>query len=89
MRVGLVYAGEQQIMLQCQVEENTTVGEAIESSGILRMCHEIDLKRHKVGIYGRFVKLDNALKDGDRIEIYRKITRVLDDDDDDEDEDDE
>ncbi|WP_026193624.1 RnfH family protein [Teredinibacter turnerae] len=88
MRVGLIYAGETQVMLQCQVDDNTTVGDAIESSGILRMCQDIDLKRHKVGIYGRFVKLNNVLKEGDRIEIYRKITRVLDDDDDDEDDDD-
>ncbi|TVZ38777.1 hypothetical protein P886_3159 [Alteromonadaceae bacterium 2753L.S.0a.02] len=85
MRVGLIYAGDKQVMLQCQVDDNATVGDAIENSGILKMCQEIDLKRHKVGIYGRFVKLENPLKDGDRIEIYRKITRVVDEDDDEDD----
>lgn len=85
MNVGLVYAGSKQILLNCAVEESATVGEVIENSGILKMCQEIDLKIHKVGVYGRFVKLDTPLKDGDRIEIYRKIIRELDDDDDEDD----
>ncbi len=88
MKVALVYAGTKKIKLNCNVEEQNTVAEIIESSGILKMCPEIDLKSQKVGVYGKFIKLDNTLKDGDRIEIYRKITRVIDDDDDDDDDDD-
>ena len=33
----------------------------------------IDLAAQKVGVFGRLVKLDAALKPGDRIEIYRGI----------------
>ncbi|SMF28032.1 hypothetical protein SAMN02745866_01790 [Alteromonadaceae bacterium Bs31] len=88
MKVGLIYAGEKPVMLNCHADEDSTVQQVIERSGILNMCQDIDLKVHKVGIYGRFVKLDTALKEGDRIEIYRKITRVIDEDDDDEDDED-
>ena len=87
MKVSIFYAGSPPIMLNRQVAEDSTVAEIIDQSGMLMMCKEIDLDKQKVGVYGRFVKLDSTVKDGDRIEIYRKITRVLDDDDDDDDDD--
>jgi putative ubiquitin-RnfH superfamily antitoxin RatB of RatAB toxin-antitoxin module len=34
----------------------------------------IDLETQKVGVFGRLVKLDAALRPGDRVEIYRPIT---------------
>ena len=86
--VPIIYAGTEQIILKQRVKANTTVGEVIHLSGILDMCSDIDLSVSKIGIYGKFVKLDSRVNDGDRIEIYRKITRVLDDDDDDDDDDD-
>lgn len=85
MRIALVYAAPQPLQLSCQVEEGTTVAEAIEQSGLLRFCPEVDLKKHKVGVFGKFVKLDSPLREGDRVEIYQRITRVLDEDDDDDD----
>ena len=51
----------------------STVADGIERSGILKQFPDIDLKRQKVGVFGRLVKLDSALKPGDRIEIYRAI----------------
>lgn len=85
MKIGVVYAGPQQLQLSCNLDDGCTVADAIERSGILRFCPDIDLKAQKVGVYGKFVKLDSVLKDGDRVEIYRKITRVVDDEDDDDD----
>ncbi|NPU93484.1 MAG: RnfH family protein [Gammaproteobacteria bacterium] len=85
MKIGVVYAGPQQLQLNCNLDDGCTVADAIERSGILRFCPDIDLKAQKVGVYGKFVKLDSVLKDGDRVEIYRKITRVVDDEDDDDD----
>lgn len=84
MKIAIVYAGSRQVTLQCAIDEGATVKQALEKSGILNCCPDIDLKKQKVGIFGKFVKLDSALNEGDRIEIYRKITRVLDDEDDDE-----
>lgn len=84
MKVAVVYAAAAQpLLLSCQVADGSSVAQAIEQSGLLRFCPEIDLKKHKVGVFGKFVKLDSALKEGDRVEIYQRITRVLDDDDDD------
>lgn len=86
MKVAVVYAvAPQPLLLICQVAEGSSVEQAIEQSGLLRYRPEIDLKKQKVGVFGKFVKLDSPLKDGDRVEIYQRITRVLDDDDDDDD----
>lgn len=86
MRVAVVYAAPPQpLQLACQVEDGATVQQAIEQSGLLRYCPQIDLRTQKVGVFGKFVKLDSLLKEGDRVEIYQRITRVLDEDDDDED----
>lgn len=86
MKISVVYASPRQpLQLSCRVEEGCSVAQAIEQSGVLRYCPDIDLKQQKVGVYGKFVKLDTVLKEGDRVEIYQRITRVLDDDDDDDD----
>lgn len=83
MKVGVVYAGNQPVALSCKIDDGATIRQVIESSGILRRCPDINLNQQKVGVFGKFVKLDAVAHDGDRIEIYRKITRVLDDEDDD------
>ena len=38
------------------------------------MFPHIDLETQKVGVFGKLVKLDAALRPGDRVEIYRPIT---------------
>lgn len=86
MRVGVVYANaKHQLWLNVEVGDDCDVRGAIERSGIIEYCPEIDLNRHKVGIFGKLARLDGALHDGDRIEIYQRITRQLDDDDEDDD----
>jgi uncharacterized protein len=87
MKISLVYAGEIPIQLRCELPDEATVGDAIQESGILRLCPEIDLKVHKIGVFGKLAKLDAPLRDGDRVEIYQKILRQLDDEDDNDDED--
>jgi putative ubiquitin-RnfH superfamily antitoxin RatB of RatAB toxin-antitoxin module len=54
--------------------DGSTVREAIECSGLLPQFPEIDLSTQAVGIFGRIVKLDTRVNDGDRVEIYRPIT---------------
>ena len=85
VKVAVIYAGPWHVLLNCQLEEGSTVQDAIDRSGVLNLYPEIDLKTQKVGVYGKFVKLDSPLSEGDRVEIYRRITRVLDDDEDDDD----
>ena len=84
MNISVAYAGEiAQAWIQVSIADDCTVQQAIEKSGILVQFPEINLKSAKIGIYGKFTKLDGNLQDGDRIEIYRPITKVLDEDDDD------
>lgn len=75
MQIGVAYSeAGQQIWLTVEVPDSSTVKEAIERSGILKSFPTIDLEAQKVGVFGKLVKLDAALRTGDRIEIYRPIT---------------
>ncbi|AXS79942.1 RnfH family protein [Dechloromonas sp. HYN0024] len=74
MQIGVAYSEPgQQIWLNIEVPDESSVHQAIERSGILKQFPHIDLSAQKVGVYGRLVKLDAGLKPGDRIEIYRGI----------------
>jgi len=53
---------------------DVNVRDAIVRSGILQSFPTIDLETQKVGVFGRLVKPDTALRPGDRVEIYRSIT---------------
>ena len=88
MKVSIAYAGEEkQLWYEFDIDDESTVETAIDASGILTECPEINVKRQKIGIFGKYTKLTAPLHDGDRIEIYRQITRVLDEDDDEDDDD--
>jgi len=74
MKIGIAYASpSRQIWLTTEVPDGATIADAIERSGILKQFPEIDLEQQKVGIFGKLAKLDAALADGDRVEIYRPI----------------
>jgi hypothetical protein len=75
MNIGVAYADKfKRLWLQLEVPDGSTVREAIERSGLLPQFPEIDLNTQAVGIFGRIVKLDTRVSDGDRVEIYRPIT---------------
>ena len=74
LKVEVAYAlPGQQVLLELEVEEGTTVREAIERSGLLSRFPEIELARGRVGIFGNRVDLETALREGDRVEIYRPL----------------
>ena len=92
MKIGVAYSEpEKQVWLNVDIDEGATVEDAISKSGVLDIFPHIDLENQKVGVYGKFCKLDAKLKEGDRVEIYRAITadpktvkrRDMDDDEDD------
>jgi putative ubiquitin-RnfH superfamily antitoxin RatB of RatAB toxin-antitoxin module len=75
MNVGVCYAeADRQLWMRLEVPDGSNVQETIKLSGILKQYPEIDLTIQKVGIFGKIAKLDAQVKDGDRVEIYRKIT---------------
>lgn len=56
-----------------EVEQGTTIGEAIELSGVLQAFPEINLATQPVGIYAKKKPLETVLQARDRIEIYRPL----------------
>ncbi|MDP1613187.1 MAG: RnfH family protein [Sulfuritalea sp.] len=75
MQIGVAYSeAGQQIWLNIEVPDSSTVRDAIDRSGILKSFPTIDLETQKVGVFGKMVKLDAPLRPGDRVEIYRPIT---------------
>jgi len=74
IKVEVAYAlPEEQIILGFEVAEGSTIEQAITISGILEKYPDIDLSRQKVGIFGKLKKMDQVLRAGDRVEIYRPL----------------
>jgi putative ubiquitin-RnfH superfamily antitoxin RatB of RatAB toxin-antitoxin module len=72
--VEVIYAlPDQQPLLRVQLAEGASVKDAIHESGVLEAFPEIDLTRNKVGIFSKLVKLDEPVRDKDRVEIYRPL----------------
>jgi len=71
IRVGVVYADPQtQIEKWVEVPPDSTVGEAIASSGIELPA---GFTPAAIGIYGRIVDEHHRVREGDRIELYRPL----------------
>lgn len=69
--VEVAYArARAQALIPVQGQPGMTLRDAIERSGVLERFPEIDLDVNKVGIFGKVAKLDQALQEGDRVEIY-------------------
>jgi putative ubiquitin-RnfH superfamily antitoxin RatB of RatAB toxin-antitoxin module len=74
LRIEVVYAlpaGEDAVSLK--LPSGATAADALRASGMLERHPEIDLGRHKIGIYGRVVAAGARLSDGDRVEVYRPL----------------
>lgn len=72
--VEVVYAlPDKQYLRTVTLDEGATVEQAIKASGLLSLRKDIDLASNKVGIFSRPVKLDDAVQEGDRVEIYRPL----------------
>lgn len=56
-----------------RVAPGTTIGQAIEGSGVLLAYPEINLVTQPVGIFGKKKTLETVLRHRDRIEIYRPL----------------
>ncbi|HZQ74510.1 MAG TPA: RnfH family protein [Burkholderiales bacterium] len=74
MRIEVVYAWPGGLDA-CRVElaAGATLRQAIAASGLLARHPEIDLRRQKCGVFGKLRALDAALREGERVEIYRGL----------------
>lgn len=73
INIQVVYAlPNNSTVINCNVDEQTNVLQAITKSNILSLC-QIKLDAHLIGIYGKRCDLNELVKNGDRIEIYRPL----------------
>ncbi len=62
-----------QVLETIELDEGSTVEDAINASGILKEFPDIDLTINKVGIFSKLTKLDTQVAHKDRVEIYRTL----------------
>lgn len=74
LAITVCYAtAREEFLRPLQVAPGTTIGQAIEMSGVLEAYPDINLTTQPVGIYARKKTLETVLRARDRIEIYRPL----------------
>jgi putative ubiquitin-RnfH superfamily antitoxin RatB of RatAB toxin-antitoxin module len=75
LQVTVVYSpvARQVAEVHLQMTAARRVLDALQQSGLLAQFPEIDSCETMVGIWGRKAKLDELLRDQDRIEVYRPL----------------
>jgi len=66
-------APERQSLRKVSVASGATVADVIANSGLHAEFPEYEIDRLAVGIWGREVERTQAVKAGDRLEIYRPL----------------
>jgi putative ubiquitin-RnfH superfamily antitoxin RatB of RatAB toxin-antitoxin module len=64
---------EKQAVLRVELPAGSTVAEAIERSGLRALFPGLVVDPAAVGIFGRKVGMEQVLRAGDRVEIYRPL----------------
>lgn len=74
IKVDVCYAlADKQDVVTVTLPAGATVIAALEASGLLGKYSEIDVKKNKFGVWNKLSKVDNTLRDRDRVEIYRPL----------------
>jgi putative ubiquitin-RnfH superfamily antitoxin RatB of RatAB toxin-antitoxin module len=74
IRVTVVYAlPDAATEIALALPAGATVADALEGSGLSCRLGRAALMKAPLGIFGQRVRLDAALSDGDRVEIYRPL----------------
>jgi uncharacterized protein len=75
MRVTVVHSPAAREVLEwtVTVPDGATAADAIEASGLMQARPGLDWRDSGIGIWGRKTTADHALREGDRIEVYRPL----------------
>ena len=74
MQVEVVFAlAEKQVLQAVELPDGATVADAIDASAIARQFPGVDVGDLQAGIWGRTVERACAVRDGDRVELYRPL----------------
>lgn len=61
------------VLLELALPAGATLRQAVEASGLLQQCPQIDIETAKLGIFGKLRPADTVVRDGDRVEVYRPL----------------
>ncbi len=76
IRVEIVYASsERQELTSIEIKEGATVADAIKQSSIADRFPDESIDDCVTGVWGRVVDKTRVLKNGDRVELYRQLSR--------------
>ena len=74
IKVQVVYAmPDRQDLVDIILPAGATLQRAVELSGLMQKYPKIDIATGKFGIFSRISSPDTALRDQDRVEIYRPL----------------
>ena len=74
LHVEIVYAlAQRSIVKALCLQPGASVGDALSAAAADENFQGLDLANATVGIFGKVTARDQALKDGDRIEVYRPL----------------
>ncbi len=76
VNIEVAYAKpDEQVIVELVLPEDSTVEAAVKASGLLGRFPEIAWAGLNAGIFGVVCKLDQVVREGDRVEIYRGLVR--------------
>lgn len=75
IRVTVLYSPQRRAVHEWAVRlaAGATVLQALDASGLRAALADVDLRSAVVGVWGRKARLEQALRDHDRVEIYRPL----------------
>jgi len=75
MRVMVVYSPAARVVREWPLvlAHGATVLQALLASGLPREFPEFDFRNAPMGVWGRKATLNRTLRDGDRVEVYRRL----------------
>lgn len=74
IQIEVVYAlPQEQVLLKTAVAAGADVRTGILASGVLERYPQLDIATLEAGIFGKMVRLEEPLRERDRIEIYRPL----------------
>lgn len=76
LQIEVVFAlPDRQYLTVVSVPAGTTVAEAVAASDIAEQFPDVDVGALQTGIWGRPTPVEAAVKEGDRVELYRPLLR--------------
>ncbi|MGH8121386.1 MAG: RnfH family protein [Rudaea sp.] len=73
IRVEVAYADvRHQVLREIELPRGSTVADAVQASAVLDIVPAPSAPM-RYGVFGRIVATDTLLRDGDRVELYRRL----------------